>query len=232
MLIATCVAACAGPLGAIVPARTLAPGQVAVSVQSGATLPVGRLAEASQGDEPRGAAAVALAGPGFGSALGIRAGVARRLEVAVSVEPGRAALGARWAAFRPRNGWGLSLGGHGLGAWSAPEQPDTLEVTSLSAAGGGIDARVGRTWSDFLSVWLAAQADLGRWDLEARWRGADASDDGTWWSAGAALGVRVGFRSLFTGLQLGARWLHLSGERGSSQGFVLVPAFGVSVETR
>jgi len=198
----------------------------------GLAAPLGRLAEARDEVGPAAAAAATLAAPGFGPALGVRAGVAERVEVGVSVEPARGSVGVRWAALRPDNGWDLSLGARAGGAWTAPDGESALEVESFAGGGGGLEARLGRTWSDFLSIWLAAQADAATWDLEATWNGANAGDHGTVAAVGGVVGMRVGFRSLFAGLELGARYLRVDGERGAKSGVVLAPAFGVSIETR
>jgi hypothetical protein len=79
---------------------------------------------------------------------------------------------------------------------------------------------------------MAAQVDGGTWSLDVRRNGDAASDHGTLVSAAAVLGVRVGFRHFFTGIELSTRWLTARGETGTASGLVLCPAFGISIETR
>ena len=213
------------------PAHPLAPGDVAVGATVGLVLPTGEL-ERGLDEQPDLAV---LANAGFGATASVRLGLVRRVEALVAGGPAHVGLGVRWAALVPEEGaedWELVLAGHGLLILGGADEPPEDVERSVFGGGGGADVRFGRTWSDFVSVWVAAGGG-------AMFANHDGTSSGLPWAehttlswVGGTLGLRVGLRNVFTGIELGARWTSASSGLTDYAGLVLIPAIGLSIETR
>jgi hypothetical protein len=212
--LAACIlAACATPLSSMRPARTLGAHDLAVGWTGGLALPSGTVGSLQETGGPSAAAALALGAGGFGQEVGLRWGASDRLELAARWGIDEAALGARWALL-------------------VPDARDDLDVRSFVRAGGSLAMVMGRTWSDFASLWLAGRATIDGYDLDAELDGRSVSVSGSATLLGLTGGLRVGFRTFFVGLELTAARIAITTSHETLQGLLLYPAFGLSFETR
>ncbi|MBI2896469.1 MAG: hypothetical protein HYY06_23125 [Deltaproteobacteria bacterium] len=199
----------------------------------GLSLPSSEIAAGQDADAPLATAAAALGSAGFAPTLGLRWGTTDRIEPGLRIGAGEIVAGPRIAVLRPDDGWDLTVAIAGSLAFLAPDAGrEDIEVEGFVRGGGAVGVTVGRTWSDFLSVWLAARGEVGGYDLDATLDGKDASHAGLASRFGGSFGVRVGFRRFFAGIELSVARASIGTQTGTIEGLVLYPAFGVSYETR
>jgi hypothetical protein len=142
---------------------------------------------------------------------------------------------ARWAAVGPDpespDAWDLAFGLQGMAIFGGQDDPDDdFELHAVAGGGGIAEVRGGRTWSDFVSVWVAVRAGVVAAELDLADRETTDSARLAW--TGGAVGLRVGLRHVFTAFEIGAHWTDVSSGRRDASGFVVTPAIGLAIETR